>query len=137
MPNLATAVLMVVIIVFLSLACAVVYMTTPNKFRIFNLPTVYCHRGYFDNEEIPENSLPAFRKSAESGLAVELDVRPTKDGKIVVFHDSNMSRMCGADLRVRDLSFEELSEYRLLGTDERIPLFSEQFGGLRRRSDLL
>lgn len=125
MPNTATAVLMIAIIVFLALACAFVYLTTPNKFRMFDLPAVYCHRGSFDNAEIPENSLSAFRRSAEQGLAVELDVRPTRDGKIVVFHDSNISRMCGGDHRVRDLSFEELSEYRLLGTEEKIPLFSE------------
>ncbi len=125
MPNAATAILMVAIIIILALACAFVYMTTPNKFRMFELPAVYCHRGYFNNEDIPENSLPAFRKSAENGLAVELDVRPTLDGKIVVFHDSNINRMCGSDHRVRDLSFEELSQYRLLGTEERIPLFSE------------
>lgn len=125
MPNLATAVLMTAIIIFLLIACVFVYLTTPNKWRIYDLPAVYCHRGYFDNEEIPENSLPAFEKSAEKGLAIELDVRPTRDREIVVFHDSNISRMCGADKRVRDLSFAELSEYRLLGTEERIPLFSE------------
>lgn len=125
MPNTATAVLMTAIIIVLLLACALVYLTTPNKFRMFDLPVVYCHRGCYDNEKIPENSLPAFRKCAELGLAVELDVRPTRDGKIVVFHDSSLSRMCGGDKRVRDLSFEELSEYRLLGTEEKIPLFSE------------
>ncbi len=125
MPNTATAILIIAIIIILALACVFVYMTTPNKFRIFELPVVYCHRGYFNNKEIPENSLLAFRKSAENNLAVELDVRPTRDGRIVVFHDSNIKRMCGADHRVRDLTFEELSKYRLLNTDERIPLFSD------------
>lgn len=57
-----TAVIMVLIIIFLVLACAFVFLTTPNKFRFFDLPTVYCHRGYFNNEDIPENSLSAFRK---------------------------------------------------------------------------
>ena len=87
MPNLATAVLMTAIIIFLLIACVFVYLTTPNKWRIYDLPAVYCHRGYFDNEEIPENSLPAFEKSAEKGLAIERDVRPTRDREIVVFHD--------------------------------------------------
>ena len=120
-----TAIVMVLIIVFLVLACAFVYLTTPNKFRFFDLPVVYCHRGYYNNEDIPENSLAAFRKSAENELAVELDVRPTKDGEIVVFHDASVKRMCGTDKFVRDMTFEELSSLRLLGTDEKIPLFTE------------
>lgn len=120
-----TAIVMVLIIIFLVLACAFVYLTTPNKFRIFDLPVIYCHRGYYDNEKIPENSLSAFRKCAEKELAVELDVRPTKDGEIVIFHDGNLNRMCGVDKKVSELTFAELSELRLLGTEEKIPLFTE------------
>lgn len=104
-------------------ACAFVYMTTPNKFRWFDLPAVYCHRGCY-GDGIPENSLAAFRKSSELELAVELDVRPTSDGQIVVFHDENVLRMCGVDKNVRDMSFDELSQLRLDGTEEQIPLFS-------------
>ena len=120
-----TFIVMMLIIVFLVLACAFVYLTMPNKFRFFDLPVIYCHRGFFDNENIPENSLSAFRKSAEKELAVELDVRPTKDGKIVVFHDGNLKRMCGVDKSVSEMTFEELSELRLFGTEEKIPLFTE------------
>lgn len=119
-----TAVVMVLIIIFLLVACAFVYCTTPNKFRFFELPVAYCHRGFHD-EESPENSLSAFRKAAEKGLGVELDVQPTKDGKIVVFHDGNLKRVCGVDKVLSDLTFEELSQLRLKDTDERIPLFSE------------
>lgn len=119
-----TAVVMVLIIIFLSLACAVVYMTTPNKFRFFELPAAYCHRGFW-GREIPENSIPAFRKCAEHEIGVELDVQPTKDGKIVVFHDLNLKRLCGVDKSVSELTFDEISALRLSGTDEKIPLFSE------------
>ena len=41
---LLTAIVMVLIIIFLTIACAFVYMTTPNKFRFFELPTAYCQR---------------------------------------------------------------------------------------------
>ncbi|MBQ7123469.1 MAG: glycerophosphodiester phosphodiesterase [Oscillospiraceae bacterium] len=119
-----TAIVMVLIIIFLVIACAFVYLTTPNKFRFFDLPVVYCHRGYY-NDEAPENSIPAFKRSAENELGVELDVQPTKDGKIVVFHDLNVKRMCGVDKTVAEMTFEEVSELRLGNTDEKIPLFSE------------
>ena len=84
-----TAIVLVAMIIFLSLACAFVYMTTPNKFRFFDLPVAYCHRGFWGGE-IPENSLTAFKKCAEKEIGVELDVQPTKDGKIVVGKTSSL-----------------------------------------------
>ena len=122
-PVVAGAVL-VFIIIFLVLACAFVYMTTPNKFRFFDLPVAYCHRGFWD-EKLPENSLPAFEKSAENGIGVELDVQPTKDGKIIVFHDLKLKRLCGIDKSPSELSFEEISELRINGSEEKIPLFAD------------
>ncbi|MBR3962870.1 MAG: glycerophosphodiester phosphodiesterase [Oscillospiraceae bacterium] len=119
-----TMVIMVLIIIFLLIACAFVYMTTPNKFRFFDMPVAYCHRGFHD-EKLPENSIPAFAKSAENGIGVELDVQPTKDGKIVVFHDLNLKRVCGVDRPISELTFEELSQLRLKDSEEKIPLFTE------------
>ena len=49
-----TSIVMVLIIIFLLIACAFVYMTTPNKFRFFDMPVAYCHRGFWD-ENLPEN----------------------------------------------------------------------------------
>lgn len=122
-PVLA-GIVMVLIIIFLLVACALVYMTTPNKFRFFDMPVAYCHRGYHD-DVLPENSLGAFRKAAENELGVELDVQPTKDGKIVVFHDKNAKRVCGVDKDIAEMTFEEVSALRLKETEEKIPLFTE------------
>ncbi len=86
----------------------------------------YAHRGLYDNEAgIPENSLAAFRRAAEHGFGVELDVHLTKDGRLAVVHDSNLQRMCGLDARVEELSSEQLSRLRLLGTDEQIPYLDD------------
>lgn len=84
----------------------------------------YAHRGLHDRE-IPENSLTAFRLAREKGFGVELDVQMTKDGQLVVFHDGSLKRVCGIDGFLRDYTYEELSKFRLKGTDEQIPLFSE------------
>jgi glycerophosphoryl diester phosphodiesterase len=128
-PVLA-GIVMVLIIIFLLVACALVYMTTPNKFRFFDMPVAYCHRGYHD-DVLPENSLGAFRKAAENELGVELDVQPTKDGKIVVFHDKNAKRVCGVDKDIAEMTFEEVSALRLKETEEKIPLFSEALAVLK------
>ncbi len=55
------------------------------------LPLIIAHRG--DLGRAPENTLPAFRRAVEAGAdGVELDVRLTKDGQLVVFHDHNLDR---------------------------------------------
>ncbi len=86
----------------------------------------FAHRGLYDNTpEIPENSLPAFRRAREEGYGVELDIQFTADRQIVVFHDKDLRRMCGVDKRVNTLTYEELRQYRLLGGEERIPLLKD------------
>jgi len=86
----------------------------------------YAHRGYYtEDQSIPENSLPGFQRAVENGFGIELDVHLTKDGRLAVLHDENLKRMCGADVNLSELSCDELKEYRLKDTQERIPLFSD------------
>ncbi len=64
----------------------------------------FAHRGLYDPQKgIPENSLAAFRAAAEKGYGVELDVRLTRDGYVVVSHDDNLKRMTGADKTILSL----------------------------------
>ncbi|MGI6735864.1 MAG: glycerophosphodiester phosphodiesterase family protein [Anaerovoracaceae bacterium] len=96
------------------------------------------HRGLFDNRGgCPENSLPAFRKAVEAGYGVELDVQMTADDRLVVFHDAGLQRMCGVDLTLTDLTWEELQRYPLLNSGETIPLFDDVLDILDGRVPLL
>jgi len=88
------------------------------------LLTPYAHRGLHD-EDTPENSLPAFEKASERGFGIELDIRLTKDGKVVVFHDDDLKRMCKSNATVADLTYKELSAFTLGESEEKIPLFEE------------
>lgn len=86
----------------------------------------FAHRGLHDKEAlIPENSLAAFRAAKEAGYGAELDVQLSKDGKVVVFHDDTLDRVCSVHGNVCDFSWSDLKEMSLLGTEERIPLFTE------------
>ena len=85
----------------------------------------YAHRGFHDKPQVPENSLAAFRRAVEHGFGAELDIHLTKDGKLVVFHDSKLARCTGAEGILEDNTLAELLELRLEGTDERIPTFDE------------
>lgn len=88
-------------------------------------------------EFIPENSLAAFCRAAENGYGIELDIQLTKDEQVVVFHDDTLPRVCGVNGRVDDYTYEELCAFRLLNTDERIPLFSEVLAAVNGRTPLL
>lgn len=84
----------------------------------------YAHRG-LHSSSVPENSITAFKNAVDKGYGIELDVRLTKDDVPVVFHDHSIKRMCDVDIDVRDLTFSELKEYRLLNSAESIPKFTE------------
>ena len=50
-----------------------------------------------------------------------MDVRLTRDGVPVVIRDSRLLRLCGAEICVEDSTREELRNYFLSKTEERIP----------------
>ena len=84
------------------------------------------HRG-LHGEGAAENSMTAFRRAKEAGFGVELDVRLSKDGELVVFHDDTLARVAGVEGRVDELTLAELRECRLSGTDDTIPTLREVF----------
>ena len=86
----------------------------------------YAHRGLHNKEQgVPENSLAAFRRAVEHGYGAELDVHLLKDGSLAVFHDSSLKRICGTDVKIEDLTAQDLQNYHLLGTEETIPLLRD------------
>ena len=86
---------------------------------------VIAHRGIFDNETVPENSIPAFKKAIKENIPIELDVQLTKDNVLVVFHDDNLSRMTGKDIDIQKVNYSEIKDVKLLNTNEVIPTFEE------------
>lgn len=112
-------------LVFLFMICPNLSKDRKRKMQPFE--NVYiAHRGFFNNRNgIPENSLPAFRRAVEMGLGIELDVQLSKDGFLLVFHDDSMERMCGVDKKLREMDYADIQGYPLVGTNERIPLFSD------------
>ena len=63
----------------------------------------YAHRGLHD-ESKAENSMSAFRAAKEHGYGIELDVRLSKDGELVVFHDETLTRVTGNEGWVKDFT---------------------------------
>ena len=95
------------------------------KTSVEPLKVDYAHRGLFGRNEIVENTMPAFEEAESAGFGIELDVRLSSDGEIVVFHDSTLERLCGRPERVDSLTGSELSWVDIKGTYDRIPLFTD------------
>lgn len=86
----------------------------------------FAHRGLHSKDKtVPENSLAAFAAAKSAGYGIELDIQLTKDGQVVVFHDDELERVCGVPGRVDSYTYEELCDFAIEGTSERIPLFTE------------
>jgi len=81
------------------------------------------HRGAAGLE--PENTLRSIQKAIELGVdRVEIDVRVTKDGYLVVIHDETVDRTTNGHGRVKDLTYNEIRRLDA-GKGERIPTLEE------------
>ena len=82
------------------------------------------HRGGII-EGYPENTLAAFRRAIASGAEViEIDMRGTKDGEVVILHDETLDRTTNGKGSVTNYTLEELKEFDA-GCRERIPTYEE------------
>ena len=89
---------------------------------------VAAHRA--TNPNYPENSLAAIAESIRIGVdIVEIDIRKSKDGELVIMHDKTIDRTTNGTGKVDDFTLAELKEFKLkLGNDvtnEQIPTFEE------------
>jgi len=95
---------------------------------------IFAHRGA--SARRPENTLEAFSSAVELGAdGIELDVHLSKDGEIVVAHDSCLERVSDGTGHINDHTLEELKlldfSKTLPGQVCRIPALCEVFSLIR------
>lgn len=110
--------------------CSLVYQRTDKK-AVRTIITGACaHRG--DSKNAPENTIAAFVSAVEKGAhQIEFDVALSKDGRLVIIHDSTVDRTTNGTGKVSELTFDELRaldagssfDARFAGT--RIPTLEE------------
>lgn len=99
-------------------------------------PVNFAHRGASARE--PENTLAAFRAAVEAGAeALEMDVRMTRDGEIVVIHDPTVDRTTDGTGVVREMTLSEVraldaghrfaAESGFPGRELKVPVLAEVF----------
>lgn len=99
------------------------------------------HRGC--SSDAPENTLSAFEAALDLGVdAIELDVHATKDGEIVVMHDSFVGRTTNGVGRISTMALEKIksldagSWFSKQFCGERVPTLDEVLELVGRRAGL-
>lgn len=73
---------------------------------------VIAHRG--DHTQYPENTLGAYEQAIKDGADyVEIDLRTTKDGKLISLHNESVDRMTNGTGLVSDLTFEAIKKLQV------------------------
>lgn len=133
-------IVIIAVFAFLLLSFSVfLFLVRPNRKRgemSEFLKTKYAHRG-LHGEGKAENSISAFRAAVERGFGIELDVRLSSDGELVVFHDDELGRVTKEEGRVDSKTASELSKIKLCGTGDGIPTFKEVLSLVDGRVPLL
>lgn len=95
-------------------------------------PTIFAHRG--SSAHAPENTLAAFKLALDQRAdGIELDVKLSADGQIIVMHDDAVDRTTNGTGRVKSLTLRELkqldagSKFDPKYQGERIPTLAEVF----------
>lgn len=86
-------------------------------------PMALAHRGF--SLDGLENTLTAFRAAWDLGFThLETDVRATRDGALVAFHDDRLERVTDRAGVLAELDWASVAAARI-GAAERVPLFAE------------
>lgn len=104
--------------------------------RLGNPPLVAAHRGgFFDKSH---NTLEQFRNAIKARVdIIEMDIRLTKDGIVVVYHDETMEDHSNCKGALRDYTYAELSKKCFTkGAKHKIPTFEETLQLINGRSVL-
>lgn len=112
-----------------------------NTFEIRDRVTITAHRG--SSAKAPENTLAAIEEAIADGADyVEIDVRLTGDGSVVLSHDNNLRRLTGVNRSLSDMTLEEARQVDVGSwfgdayASERIPSLEEVIALTRDRIKL-
>ena len=89
------------------------YLVNSAPGRLHHAPLAFAHRGA---DPARENTMAAFRRAVGLGFRyLEIDVRTSADGELVIFHDETLDRVTDGRGRLSDHTWEELSTLRVTG----------------------
>ncbi len=96
----------------------------------------YAHRGMHGGD-VPENSPAAFAAALDAGCGIECDVRLSRDGRAIVFHDEALDRLTGAGGALAERDAAELTALTLGNSGQRVPSLRGLLAQVAGRAPLL
>ncbi|MFT5666613.1 MAG: glycerophosphoryl diester phosphodiesterase [Vicingaceae bacterium] len=109
---------------------------------MINKPLVIAHRGA--SGLVPENTLVAFEKAIEIGVdRIEMDLRQTLDGVVIVLHDKTLKRTTNGWGSARKMSMTKIQRYSAGSwfhydySSEKVPSFRQVLELVKGRTKLL
>jgi len=89
------------------------------------------HRGA--PEHIPENTISSFKKAIELGVdMIEVDVRLTKDKKVIIMHDPTVNRTTDGKGYVKDMTLKQIKKLKTKN-NEKVPTLKETIKLLKKK----
>ena len=101
--------------------------------KLFPVPVA--HRGLW-GDDIPENTISAYKNAIENGFPIEIDLYKTKDGEIYSVHDRNLLRLTGKDIDICSVNKSEIDKLKIFGK-EKIPTLREVLSTVNGKVPLL
>lgn len=95
----------------------------PGTVDLHHSPLAFVHRG---GDPARENTMAAFEDAVAMGYRyLEIDVRTSSDGVLVVFHDEALGRITDGTGPLSEKTWQELAALRLLSSGEPLLRFDE------------
>lgn len=111
----------IVMLIYIVLMCMLFRFKPRKSEKIYS--AIFAHRGLHLFE--PENTLASYKAATDANMAVEMDVRRTKDDVLVCFHDRYTNRLLNIPGKLSIFNFSELNNYTVLKSVEHVPTLHE------------
>jgi len=92
-----------------------------NSKKVYSV--IFAHRGLHLFE--PENTLASYKAAVNANMAIEMDVRRTKDDVLVCFHDRYTKKLLDIPGKLSMLCYKDLKKYNVLGSNQKVPTLNE------------
>jgi len=123
-----------ILLVFVFILHKLLFGFKPRKSETI-YSTIIAHRGL--HLFAPENSLAAYEEACAANMAIELDVRQTRDGEIVCFHDRYTKRLLKIPGKLSMFNLKTIKKYKILDSDQYVPTLQEALQLINNKVDVL
>lgn len=124
----------IVVMIFIVLVHKVIFCYIPKKSETI-YSKIIAHRGL--HLFAPENSLAAYLAAKEANMAIELDIRQTKDKVLVCFHDRYTMRLLNIPGKLSMFDLHTIKRYKILGSNQYVPTLEEALAVIGKQVTVL